>query len=329
MKRKYMTENDCYQSGRKINPKGIMIHSTAVPGVMAAAWFSRWNKSYLKGEINRQVCVHAFVDDQEVWQYLPWDHRGWHAGGTANDTHIGIEICEPGGFSYGKGVTMVGYDAAKQEAYFRRAWKNTINLCVFLCEKYGWTEENIICHSEGAKRKIASNHADVMHWFPKHKESMDTFRKEVNKALSRALEREGKQKVGLFQEGDIVEIIDSAKLYYPGGPLIPEWVKKEYHKVLQVTSNGKTVTKGGAECVLLGKKVNIQNRKESDGIMTWVDTKCLRVIELSSQPTKDVRPPEEKQYFRVQVGAFTHREHAQSMVDKLKRAGFEGIIQVH
>ena len=87
---KYMTRNDCYTAGRKITPKGIMVHSTAVPGVMAADWFSRWNKSYKAGEINRQVCVHAFVDDKEVWQYLPWDHRGWHAGGAANNTHIGV-----------------------------------------------------------------------------------------------------------------------------------------------------------------------------------------------------------------------------------------------
>jgi N-acetylmuramoyl-L-alanine amidase len=46
---KYMTRNDCYTAGRKITPKGIMVHSTAVPGVMAAEWFSRWNKSYKAG----------------------------------------------------------------------------------------------------------------------------------------------------------------------------------------------------------------------------------------------------------------------------------------
>ena len=112
---KYMTRNDCYTAGRKITPKGIMVHSTAVPGVMAAEWFSRWNKSYKAGEINRQVCVHAFVDDKEVWQYLPWDHRGWHAGGAANNTHIGFEICEPAGFSYKSGSVMVGYDAQSRK----------------------------------------------------------------------------------------------------------------------------------------------------------------------------------------------------------------------
>ena len=72
LKSKFMTRNDCYTAGRKITPKGIMVHSTATPGVMAADWFSRWNKSYKAGEINRQVCVHAFLDDKEVWQYLPW-----------------------------------------------------------------------------------------------------------------------------------------------------------------------------------------------------------------------------------------------------------------
>jgi len=28
-----MTRNDCYPAGRKITPKGIMVHSTATPGV--------------------------------------------------------------------------------------------------------------------------------------------------------------------------------------------------------------------------------------------------------------------------------------------------------
>ena len=31
----------------------------------------------------------------------------------------------------------------------------------------------------GYKQGIASNHGDVMHWFPKHGKSMDTFRAAV------------------------------------------------------------------------------------------------------------------------------------------------------
>ena len=179
---KFMTRNDCYTANRKIVPKGIMIHSTSIPGVMAASWFSRWNKSFRVGEINRQVCVHAFVDDKEVWQYLPWNHRGWHAGGMANDTHIGIEICEPPGFSYSKNQ-MIGYDVKKNEAYFRKAFDNAVHLCVFICREYGLTEKNIISHQEGNRIGIASNHGDVGHWFPKHGEDMDSFRKVVREKL--------------------------------------------------------------------------------------------------------------------------------------------------
>lgn len=209
---KYMTNNDCYKAGRKIAPKGIMVHSTATPGIMAKDWFARWNKSYKAGEIDRQVCVHAFVDDTEIYQYLPWDHRGWHAGGSANNTHIGFEICEPAGFCYVNNV-MVGYDASKQEAYFRKAWENAVDLCVMLCQKFGLSEKDIICHSEGYKMGIASNHADVMHWFPKHGENMDTFRAAVKRALEGALslDRADKEKkyyrvqVGAFSKRENAE----------------------------------------------------------------------------------------------------------------------------
>lgn len=178
----YMTRNDCYNLDRKIVPKGVMIHSTATPGVMAGEWFSRWNKSYDAGEINRQVAVHAFTDDKSIWQYLPWNHRGWHAGGSANNTHIGIEIAEPGTFYY-KGGQMIGYDVAANEAYFRKAWDNTVKLTVMLLRMYDLNENNIIAHYEGYYLGIASGHSDVSHWFPKHGESMDSFRAAVGRAL--------------------------------------------------------------------------------------------------------------------------------------------------
>ncbi|HOA78608.1 MAG: peptidoglycan recognition family protein [Bacillota bacterium] len=180
---KFMIRNDCYLAGRKITPKGIMVHSTATPGVMAGEWFARWNKSYKAGETDRQVCVHAFLDDKDIYQYLPWDHRGWHAGGKANDTHIGFEICEPAGHTY-RGPEMIGYDAAMREDYFRKVFRRAAELCAYLCRLYGLSERDIITHCEGYRLGIASNHADVMHWFPKHGESMDTFRALVKQLLT-------------------------------------------------------------------------------------------------------------------------------------------------
>jgi N-acetylmuramoyl-L-alanine amidase len=163
---KLMTKNDCYKAGRKIKVKGILVHSTATPGVMASDWFSRWNKSGIA------KCVHAFLDDKEVWQYLPWDMRGWHAGGPANNDYIGFEICEPKNLN--------------DKEYFAKAYKNAVDLCVMLCKQFKFTEKNILCHCEAGKLNIASDHADVMHWFPKHNKTMDDFRTDVKKALAAA-----------------------------------------------------------------------------------------------------------------------------------------------
>lgn len=313
---RFMTRNDCFTAGKKIIPRGIMVHSTATPGVMAADWFSRWNKSYKAGETSRQVAVHAFVDDQGVWQYLPWNHRGWHCGGTGNNTHIGFEICEPSGFSYGKGSTMVGYNVSKNEAYFRKAWQNAVELCVMLCQQYDLTEKDIICHSEGAEKGIASNHGDVMHWFPKHGENMDSFRAAVRAALNKSPDLP----TGI-QVGDLIEVKASANSYYPGGATIPTWVKTDsYHEVSQVVSNGKPVVKGGKTCVLLGKKVNKKTGVKSAGIMSWIDKDALTIIKGFAQGV--AKPSGAQKYYRVQVGAFADQDNAEALLKKVKSAGF-------
>lgn len=174
------TENRCYKAGRTIKPKGIMVHSTGAnnpwlkryvgpdDGLLGKnAYNNHWNMG------NISVCVHGFIGklaDGSIatYQTLPWDHRAWHAGGSANDTHIGFEICE---------------DDLKDGEYFKKVYQEAIELCVYLCKMFGFTEKDIICHSEGCKKGIASNHGDVMHWFPKHGKSMDTFRDEVKALL--------------------------------------------------------------------------------------------------------------------------------------------------
>ncbi len=187
---RHMTRNDCYTAGRKIKPTGIVVHSTATPGVMAAAWFSRWNKSVRAGEMERSVCAHMFLDDKEAWEYLPINpergeaHRSWLHGGSANNTHLGFEMCEPGGFTYRyPGAIQVGYDVAKNQAYFDAVYKNAVAMCVKWCREFGIKVENIIDHAEGSRMGICSASADVGHWFPKHGKSMNTLRADVKKAL--------------------------------------------------------------------------------------------------------------------------------------------------
>ncbi|MBS4008176.1 MAG: N-acetylmuramoyl-L-alanine amidase [Clostridium sp.] len=182
------TNNACYKAGRTITPRGIMVHSTGANNPWLRRYVgpddgllgrnrhnNHWNQDRPDG---RSVCVHAFIGrlaDGSIatYQTLPWNHRGWHCGrgarGSGNDTHISFEICE---------------DNLTGAAYFRKVYNEAVELCVYLCKLYGLNERGIICHSEGHQLGIASNHADVMHWFPKHGESMDSFRAAVRKGLA-------------------------------------------------------------------------------------------------------------------------------------------------
>lgn len=178
------TKNACYKKGEKITPKGVMVHSTAANN----PWLKRYvgpDDGLLGKNIygnhwncgNLSVCVHAFIGKLKdgtiaTYQTLPWDYRGWHAGGEANNTHIGFEICE---------------DNLKDATYFHKVYQEAVELTAMLCKEYNldpMADGVVICHSEGYARGIASNHGDVMHWFPKHGKSMDTFRKDVKAVMS-------------------------------------------------------------------------------------------------------------------------------------------------
>lgn len=183
---KFMVRNDCFREDRTIKVKGIVVHSTATPGKMADSWYVPWNKSFEKGETYREVCVHAFLDDNGVVQYLPWTHRGWHAGGPANNTHIGFEICEPADIVYNEkhdAIDEIDVDGTCE--YFEKAYNNAVKLCVLLCIQFDLTEEDIVCHCEAHELGIASDHQDVMHWWKFYGKNMDDFRADVKKGLEK------------------------------------------------------------------------------------------------------------------------------------------------
>lgn len=206
LRKQILTKNACYIAGKSIKPKGVMVHSTGannpnvsryIPGdaEMGCSGSPRWNAYHAGGKDigphtfvkdpktgncqtcgGGQKCVHAFVGkfaDGKVGtvQTLPWNHRGWHGAsgnkGCCNDTHIGFEICE---------------DGLTDPAYFKAVYQEAVELTAMLCKEYGLDplkDGVVICHQEGYRRGIASNHGDVLHWFPKHGKSMDDFRRDV------------------------------------------------------------------------------------------------------------------------------------------------------
>lgn len=181
----FAVKNNCYKAGKKMIPLGIMVHSTGAnnpklsryvqpdDGLLGVNPYNNHFNTAKPG--GRSVCVHAFIGKLKdgsiaTYQIMPWNMQAWHSGGSANKNYIGFEICE---------------DGLKDAEYFGKVYTEAVELCAYLCREYGLSEKNILCHSEGYKKGIASNHGDVLHWFPKFGKSMDSFRADVKAALGR------------------------------------------------------------------------------------------------------------------------------------------------
>lgn len=222
-----LTANGCYNAGHTIKPKGVMVHSTGADNPMLRRYVqpvattpgreellaqlgtnpngNHWNRPGL------DVCVHGFIGklaDGSVAavQTLPWNRRGWHAGTgysgkSANDTHISFEICE---------------DGLTDPAYFQQAYQTAVELTAMLCKEYGLdplADRVVMCHCEGFERGVASNHGDVLHWFPRHGKSMDDFRADVDRAMKMKAE-------------------DDEMKYYATLKDVPEWYKPAVQKAV-------------------------------------------------------------------------------------------------
>ncbi len=185
----FLTQNPCYTAGRKIKVKGLMLHSIGCPQPSASVFVKSWNRA----DYDR-ACVHAFIDGNtgDVYQTLPWDHRGWHAGGTANNTYIGIEMCEPACIKYTGGATFTCSDPSAAKAAVARTYNAAVELFAMLCKQYGLDplkDGVIVSHKEGCARGIASNHGDPEHlWNQLGIEyTMNGFRAAVKMAMEKGI----------------------------------------------------------------------------------------------------------------------------------------------
>lgn len=238
-----LTKNECYTRGVSITPIGVMVHSTGAnnpnlrryvqpdDGLLGTNSAGNHFNQFRPG--GRKVCVHAFIGKLAdgtiaTYQTLPWAMRGWHSGtgskGSANNMgYIGFEICE---------------DGLTDPVYFKKVYQEAVELTAYLCKLYKLdpTKDGVvICHSEGHTRGIASNHEDVMHWFPKHGKSMDTFRADVVKEMSindREKEEGDDMDIKKFFEQLTPEMcysIMAEAMAYAAKQAEPEWSQKEGH----------------------------------------------------------------------------------------------------
>ncbi|NBJ95019.1 N-acetylmuramoyl-L-alanine amidase [Parablautia muri] len=178
----YLTQSGCYKAGKHITVKGLMIHSVGCPQPKADAFMKNWNRA------DANACVHAIIEPGgDVYQLLPWEHRGWHCGGNANNTHIGVEMTEPATIRYTSGANWTETGTGENtKAHVLITYQYAVKLFAHLCLQYNLdplADGVVISHSEGCKRGIASNHGDVEHLWSKFGLTMEQFRKDIKAAM--------------------------------------------------------------------------------------------------------------------------------------------------
>lgn len=199
----WLIDNPCYKYNEKMDgkPFGIIVHSTGannrnlkryVQPVKSQSYYqmviddiglnkngNSWNRLDVK------KCVHAFIGlnskgQIETYNTLPFDLCCWGcASGSKGSFNynpnacIQFEICE---------------DSLKDEDYFNRAFKEAIEFCAYLCDRYSIPVRNIYSHKEAGKAGYASKHTDCDHWLEKFGKDMAWFRREVGALLDKSHE---------------------------------------------------------------------------------------------------------------------------------------------
>lgn len=259
-----LSNNPCYKAGKKISVKGLMLHSVGCPQPSAEVFVRKWNNPE-----EGRACVHAFIDGNtgKVYQTLPWEHRAWHCGGSANNTHIGVEMCEPACLKYTGGSSFTCSDRETAMEVVKRTYDTAVELFAFLCEQYGLDPlENgvIISHKEGHDRGVASGHGDPDHLWKGLQcgYTMDGFREDVKAAMGGAGKGQAatpsqcepapgaEEQQGMhdsstdnkeIHEGDVVMLTPDA-VYYSGRE-IPDWVKIDRWIVKSVNGDRAVIDK--------------------------------------------------------------------------------------
>lgn len=185
-----VTENPCFKDNKTINVKGLMLHSVGQAMPWAQYWVEKFNSDF-----SRSVCVHAFIDAKngDIYQTLPWEHRGWHAGGTANNSYIGVEMCESDRMIYRNytEITCEDADAVRKDA--ETAYNSAVKLFALLCRQYNLNPvTDIISHNEGGLSGIASKHVDPEHYWKGIgvPYTMNGFRNDVKTAMENEIQTE-------------------------------------------------------------------------------------------------------------------------------------------
>lgn len=304
-------KNPCYTAGKKIIPKGGMLHSVGCPQPDSGVFASIWNS----GSAN--VCVHAVLGkDGVVRQLLPWNYRAWHCGsgakGSGNNSLISLEMTEPATIKYTGGANWIELgDGSGTKAHVLSTYKHAVDFYAYMAKIFGFDPMKSDClmsHHEGNIKGIASNHGDVEHIWSKYGLSMVQFRKDVQKVMNGVDVDFGDvtendtstQKINVLAGTVIVSYIGADGVNIRTSPAFGDNVEKVVYK-------GKTFT-------VVGISSDEKWYKLSDGLFITAipDYVTFKATESQKEETGT------GEYFRVrtawgkgeQIGAFKNKENA-------------------
>lgn len=206
-------DSACYKNATKMMdgiPTGIVLHSTDLRIPYLWRYIQPSLKDIRRGEIladigeaphrknptenaEHHTCVHAYIGKNaagavETYQTLPLDCccRSTGMGTRAScdfNPQARIQICICAG-------------TKRDKSYFRRAWRQAVEVCAFLCARYGLPQTKICSHREAYLEGYGDYHEDPEHWFADFGVTMEDFRSAVGELLAKERQNKTSLQVG-------------------------------------------------------------------------------------------------------------------------------------
>ena len=269
----YQTHSTWYKGARAgSKPVGVLWHDTAAgnPSIkryvqpyetdtnynemIALLGKNKYNNdwNHIEHEAGLNAWIGLLADgSMATVQAGEWDKHPWGCGGgnkgscngyikkdgktTWVDQHwVQFEICD---------------DSYKDEAYFKRAYKEACEFTAYICELYGIDPfgtvmfngvevPTILCHADSYKLGLGGNHGDIYSWFKKYGYDMTNVRNDVAALMGKSTTQP--EPVVTFNKGDTVKLKAGVTTYYDGTKMA-SWVPKSTLYVRDFKDNNRIV----------------------------------------------------------------------------------------
>lgn len=202
--------DDRYILFQQRGPLGAVLHSIGTPQPSAKIIGDYFDSPSVEASVHMVLQA-----DGLCYRLAPSAYRMWHVGGSANNTHLGIEMTEPEEISYdpSRGYRVTILDREKVLTHVKATYAAAVELFASLCLEYGWdplADGVILSHKECYERGLGSNHGDPEHLWDALDTgyTMDTFRKAVadrmrEKTYKAPVKEEEEKEVRYMTVGDL------------------------------------------------------------------------------------------------------------------------------